>query len=93
MTTGQGGLGLMAVARELAGQAADYAANAMESRRLCGPWKTDGINDHKLCCTPSVGKGGVKVAVCLKISRPHDPWAAEAPLPLTSGVSPFPPIG
>ena len=67
---------LASVARELAGQAADFAANMAESRRLCGPWKTDGINDHKLCCTPSVGRNGVKVAACIKISRPHDPWSS-----------------
>ena len=88
-----GGMGLASVARALAGQVADYAAGMMESRKLCGPWKTDGINDHKLCCTPSVGKAGIKVAVCVKFSRPHDPWAQESTLPLAPGTSPYPTPG
>lgn len=90
---GQGGMGLASVARALAGQAADYAAGMMETRKICGPWKTDGVNDHKLCCTPSVGKAGVKVAVCVKFSRPHDPWATESTLPLTPATSPYPTPG
>lgn len=84
--------GLMAVARELAGQVGQYAAGMLENRRLCSPWKTDGVNDHKICCTPSVGKGGVKIAACIKLTRPHDPWALKQQLPL--GTFPgYPPIG
>ena len=86
------GGGLMAVAQQLAGQVGQYAAGMLENRRLCSPWKTDGVNDHKICCTPSVGKGGVKIAACIKLTRPHDPWANKQQLPL--GTFPgYPPIG
>jgi hypothetical protein len=82
------GSGLAAVAAQLGGQAAELLANAAESRALCGKWHTDGVNDHKLCCTPSVGRAGIKVAACIKITRPHDPWASEAPLPVAGGTYP-----
>ena len=90
-----GGDGLMAVARELAGQVGSYAAEQLENRRLCGPWKTDGVYEHKLCCTPSVGRYGVKVAACVKLTRPYNPWAgSRIPLGLTPGNYPgYPPIG
>jgi len=61
----------LGVSPYLAQRAADMA-----NRKLCSKWETDGVNDHKICCTPSVGKGGVKVALCVKITRPHDPWAS-----------------
>lgn len=46
--------------------------------RVCTPWKHDGgTKEVKVCCTPSVGRGGIKVAACLKFERQWDPWADQ----------------
>lgn len=57
--------------------AMEYAAGVMESRKLCGPWKpVDGLTEAKLCCTPPVKRGGIGASVCLRVTRPIDPFAA-----------------
>lgn len=82
--------GLVEVAQQMAGQAAQWAQAQLESRRLCSPWKTDGLYDTKYCCTPSIGRGGIQVAGCIKITRPTNPWASQGQLQLTPGAAPYP---
>ena len=96
--------GLMGLAEDVAVNVGSRLAGSIErqsypvrdastsTRAGCGPWKTDGINDHKLCCTPQVGRGGIKVAACIKISRPHDPWSGRPYNPGRPFGGPFYPV-
>jgi len=39
-------------------------------QQSCGPWTPDGSGaEHKLCCTPSIGRNGVRIAACAKLTR------------------------
>lgn len=78
MSTGSLG-SLMQVAAAIGGAAVDALGASVDTRKLCGPWKpVDGLTEAKLCCTPAVGRtgGAYKAAVCLKLTRPIDPWAS-----------------
>lgn len=62
--------------------------------RVCSGWKPagDGFNEVKRCCTPSVGKGGIKIRLCAEISRPANPFDTTTPRPFGSPPR-FPPQG
>jgi len=87
MSLGAGGPGDTAMLTRAAQAAAsflgfDISAADVDNAvgKTCSGWKTDGINETNTCCTPGVGRYGVKVALCVKITRPYDPWKNSAGL-------------
>lgn len=73
-----------------AGNALGFDLNPMDlaagfgqvAGKVCSGWKTtDGVTEVNTCCTPAVGRRGgrFKVAACIQVSRPLDPWAGRRP--------------
>jgi len=81
----------LGVAMSMGQAAVESLVQQVDTRKLCGPWKTDGVNETKLCCTPSVStRVGIKAAVCIKLTRPYDPWGQQAQPGYTGGAPSWP---
>ena len=92
LTRGDDGSDIIRAIADAAGRAAGALgfdgmalSNAVNGAgKACSGWKVDPGNattEYNICCTPSVGRTGgrFKVAACLKMSRPLDPWAGRRP--------------